>query len=263
MNISQFILVGGLLSFGITGANAQTANDLDALVAAYPQSLVRHDGKYLYWRDGTEMPVGQIEPDKTFQQRLTNASILDQFYLRYPHGRAIEPPPVNFDPGRFRNEAFFKKLYGDCRSGSTARHLRSVPWFPKGQMIKVTELNGVADELARVSSEIDNLPGEIKKAGYPIAGVFSCRPVADTGKMSMHSYAAAIDLNLAYADYWIWQSKGGKQKIRYRNRMPREIVEIFERHGFIWGGRWYHFDTMHFEYRPELLTGAAAKSPLR
>jgi hypothetical protein len=131
-------------------------------------------------------------------------------------------------------------------------------------MIKVTELNGVADQLARVSSEIDNLPDEMKKAAYPIAGVFSCRPVADTGKMSMHSYAAAIDLNLAYADYWIWQSKGGKQKIRYRNRMPREIVEIFERHGFIWGGRWYHFDTMHFEYRPELLTRAAtAKPPLR
>jgi hypothetical protein len=32
-----------------------------------------------------------------------------------------------------------------------------------------------------------------------------------------------------------------------------EIVAIFERHGFIWGGRWSHFDTMHFEYRPELL----------
>jgi hypothetical protein len=28
-------------------------------------------------------------------------------------------------------------------------------------------------------------------------------------------------------------------------------VEIFERHGFIWGGKWGHFDTMHFEYRPE------------
>src|SRR3569623_1717748 len=34
---------------------------------------------------------------------------------------------------------------------------------------------------------------------------------------------------------------------------PARNVAIFERHGFIWGGRWSHFDTMHFEYRPELL----------
>ncbi|MEJ2663631.1 MAG: M15 family metallopeptidase, partial [Spirochaetia bacterium] len=27
----------------------------------------------------------------------------------------------------------------------------------------------------------------------------------------------------------------------------------FEKYGFIWGGKWYHYDTMHFEYRPELL----------
>ncbi|MDP3291618.1 MAG: M15 family metallopeptidase, partial [Sulfuricurvum sp.] len=27
-------------------------------------------------------------------------------------------------------------------------------------------------------------------------------------------------------------------------------------HGFIWGGRWYHYDTMHFEYRPELLASS-------
>ena len=27
---------------------------------------------------------------------------------------------------------------------------------------------------------------------------------------------------------------------------------IFEKYGFVWGGRWYHYDTMHFEYRPEL-----------
>ncbi|MBP9613702.1 MAG: M15 family metallopeptidase, partial [Sulfurospirillum sp.] len=25
-----------------------------------------------------------------------------------------------------------------------------------------------------------------------------------------------------------------------------------EKYGFVWGGRWYHYDTMHFEYRPEL-----------
>jgi hypothetical protein len=69
--------------------------------------------------------------------------------------------------------------------------------------------------------------------------------------MSMHGYAAAIDLNLKFSDYWLWTDAKGP--VRYRNRMPQQIVEIFERHGFIWGGKWNHYDTMHFEYRPELL----------
>ena len=233
-------------------ASAATVEDLDALVSAYPAAIERHDGQNIYWRDGTVMPVGREEPEKTFQQRLTNASILDQFYFQYPAGKDISAPPLNFDPGRFRNEAFFRKLYGDCRSGEVAKHLKSVPWFPNGHSVKVTERNGVAEALSQVAAEIAKLPNSIKKAAYPVAGTLSCRPVADTGKMSMHSYAAAIDLNLAYSDYWLWRGKGGKA-IKYRNRMPREIVDIFERHGFIWGGRWYHFDTMHFEYRPELL----------
>jgi peptidoglycan LD-endopeptidase CwlK len=38
-----------------------------------------------------------------------------------------------------------------------------------------------------------------------------------------------------------------------RNSYPQEIVELFEKHGFIWGGKWSHFDLMHFEYRPEVL----------
>ncbi|WP_407639298.1 M15 family metallopeptidase [Desulfarculus baarsii] len=29
--------------------------------------------------------------------------------------------------------------------------------------------------------------------------------------------------------------------------MPRDIVEVFEAHGFVWGGRWRRYDTMHFE----------------
>jgi hypothetical protein len=31
------------------------------------------------------------------------------------------------------------------------------------------------------------------------------------------------------------------------------LIKIFEKYGFIWGGKWNHYDTMHFEYRPELL----------
>ena len=44
-------------------------------------------------------------------------------------------------------------------------------------------------------------------------------------------------------------------EIVYENKIPAEIIQVFERHGFISGARWYHFDTMHFEFRPELLWG--------
>jgi hypothetical protein len=81
--------------------------------------------------------------------------------------------------------------------------------------------------------------------------------VKDTGRLSMHAYGAAIDLNLKFSNYWLWEAKGA-MNIPYRNAIPREIVDAFERHGFIWGGRWYYYDTMHSEYRPELLAVAGA-----
>lgn len=259
MRRPAFLLLVALLS--TPGASAiadpQTAA-LEALVAAYPDALARREGQNVVWRDGTVMPATDGKTDKSFDQLLKNASILDQLNLVYPRGRLTAPPALNADPGRFRNEAFFQKMYGDCRKGEVERQLVSIVWLPKswGKTVRVTKVNGVAERLKEISAEIEALPAEIRRAAYPIAGVLSCRPVADTGKMSMHGYAAAIDLNVAVSDYWLWRNKG-PGAIPYRNRMPLEIVEIFERHGFIWGGKWYHYDTMHFEYRPELLAQRA------
>jgi hypothetical protein len=237
---------------GLAASQSATAT-LDALVQAYPDNIARHDGNAIYWRDGTRMPASDAKPQKSFDALLRDASIIDQFRLPYPRGRLAQPPARNDDPGRFRNEAFFNKMYGDCRRHEVRRHLVPVTWMPKswGKTIYITKINGVAKRLAAISAELDALPAAIKHAAYPIAGVYSCRPVKDTGRLSMHSYAAAIDLNVTRSDYWLWQKKSGA--IPYRNRMPQEIVDIFERHGFIWGGKWYHYDTMHFEYRPELL----------
>ena len=78
--------------------------------------------------------------------------------------------------------------------------------------------------------------------------------------MSMHGYAAAIDLNLEFSDYYCGMRGNRNGTFQYKNRMPIEIIEIFERHGFIWGGRWYHYDTMHFEYRPELIRWAGPQT---
>jgi hypothetical protein len=64
-----------------------------------------------------------------------------------------------------------------------------------------------------------------------------------------------IDVNVNYSNYWQWDAKSTKEniKLNFRNKIPLKLVKIFEKYGFIWGGNWYHYDTMHFEYRPELL----------
>jgi hypothetical protein len=231
---------------------------LDRLVAAYPGALAGHDDKVLRWRDGTTMAITDGDAHKTFAELLRHASIADQFRIPYPRGPLPQPPALDADPGRFRNTAFFTKMYGDCRKGEVAPRLLAVPWLPKtsaartgGTTVHITAVNGVDAQLRAISTEIDALPEAIKRAAYPSAGTYNCRAVADTGQQSLHGYGIAIDLNTAYSDYWFWRRTDGA--VAYRNRMPQEIVAIFEKHGFIWGGKWYHYDTMHFEYRPELL----------
>jgi hypothetical protein len=255
--MTKFYFVVGLAL--LTGGTAVLAQDnqprtaLDNLVAAYPTALAGHDGTMLRWRDGTAMPISDGNENKPFDDLLRHASIADQFRIPYPRGPLATPPAAGADPGRFRNTAFFAKMYGDCAKGEVSPRLVSLAWLPKtwGQSIRITPINGVDAQLRAVSAEIDALPEKIKRAAYPIAGTYNCRAIADTGEPSPHGYGIAIDLNTAFSDYWYWRPHDGA--IVYRNRMPAEIVAIFEMHGFIWGGKWYHFDTMHFEFRPELL----------
>jgi len=231
------------------GAPAQDTA-LDRLVRAYPDFLASHDGKVLVWKDGTRMPVSDGRGNKSFDEKLRDASITDQLSIRYVKGPLEKPLGLQDDPGRFRNSAFFDKMYGDCSKGEVQSKLTKLAWLPKsgGGSVQITTVNGIADRLRAVSAELDALPPDLKKFAFPSAGTFNCRTVKDTGNRSMHAWGAAIDINTKFADYWMWGPKGP-----YRNRIPVEIVEVFEKHGFIWGGKWGHFDTMHFEYRPELL----------
>ncbi len=234
-------------------AGARAAGPVDALLHAYPDSLAGFDGTDLIWRDGTHMPVGIGRPERSPEEQLRDGSILDQLRLPYPAGAALLPAPED-DPGRVRNRAFFAKMYGDCWTGAVAPKLARVVWLPRtwGHTVSITTVNGVDRRLAAISRELDDLPAEDKKYLYPLGGSYVCRTVADTGQPSQHAAGAAIDINPAYSDYWLWRRPRGHVPV-YANRIPQEIVTIFERHGFIWGGRWAHFDTMHFEYRPELL----------
>lgn len=222
------------------------------LVASYPDHLAGRDGDMLVWTDGMRMPIGAEEPARAFEAMLRGASIADQLRQAYEPGLLRAPPPRDHSPGRLRNAAFFRKMYGDCRDGAAALRLRSVAWMPRTapQALPVTTVNDVATRLERVIDALEAMPDRIKAYLVPSAGTYACRGVADTGLPSMHAHGAAIDIGIRRADYWAWARPRGE--ILHRNRIPPEIVEAFEAERFIWGGKWYHYDTMHFEYRPEL-----------
>ena len=234
---------------------------LDRLVAAYPDFLAGHDETQVTWKDGTVTPFDDGR-QKTFEERLVDADLDDQFLLTYTPGPMLDDPLVNFDPGRIRSEAFFKKMYGDCKKGEVQKKLVSVPWLPKhgGKPVKVTPVNGVAEKLQRISEELEALPPEMLKYLQPASGTFNCRNVSRTDRSSAHGFGIAIDINAKFGDYWEWNRPRRAENLPYRNQVPWEIAAIFEKHGFIWGGKWYHFDTLHFEYRPELIVAGGTSS---
>lgn len=222
---------------------------LELLARAYPEGIAEVGTDTLTLRDGgAALPIDDGR-QKSHAEKLASGDIEDSLSQIYPLGACAKPPPKDFDPGRIRSEALMKRLYGGS-AASARRDLVTVNWF--GERLMVTRRHGVAKALQSVEAELTSRP-KLKRYLVPSAGTFNWRNIAGTRTLSVHSFGAAIDLNTAFADYWRWAGGAKSGAAPYRNRYPLDIVEIFEKHGFIWGGRWYHFDTMHFEYRPELI----------
>jgi len=125
-----------------------------------------------------------------------------------------------------------------------------------GKTVKFSKVNGGAAALQQVSDELDRLPDRFLQYLRPPQGTYNCRLIAKTDRPSAHGLGIAIDIAAAHSHYWLWSKPDASGRIVYKDEIPREIVRVFEKHGFIWGGKWYHYDTMHFEYRPELLVNA-------
>lgn len=254
-----------LASIGALPARAETAERIAEagrrLVSAYPEHLAATDGTHLVWKDGTRMPLDDGAGEKAHAGWLELPDVEDMLAQRYPAGSDAQPPEVDFEPGRARNKAFFDKMYGDCRAGEVARNLVSVAWLASrgGRPLQVTRVNGVAEKVAAISEELEKLPRTFDRYLVPAAGGYVCRTIAGTERTSAHGYGIAVDIATGHAHYWRWAKGGAAGKPQWRNAIPMEIVGIFEKHGFIWGGRWYHYDTMHFEYRPELMEGVGRR----
>ncbi len=263
-SLTRRSVFAGLAAFAMLEPDRVCANDWAAvkpgsrretdgkarLVAAYPDHLDRVYNHDLFWRDGTVMPWDDGIPNKTFEQKLASASLADQMSLPYRAGREFRAPAPDWDPGRFRNMPFFRKMYGSTEV-KVRGALVAVPWRVgtyRGTL-PFTQVNAVHEKAAKIVSELSKLPDQLTKFVDAPAGSFSWRPIAGANQLSPHAFGIAVDINTKYSNYWRWDSPPV-----WKNFIPFEVIDVFERNGFIWGGKWSHYDTMHFEYRPELLT---------
>lgn len=217
------------------------------LIEAYPDFQLRYKNNHIVFKDGTAI-LGDDRRKKTFVQKLDDCDIEDMFST--PYNKKVSTPKYLSDCGRGRCEQLFKKMYGNSAE-AVRKNLVTVDWF--GEKVQFTKVNGANKQLEKVAKELSCLPN--MKKYLKSSGTFYWRKVRGANRQSAHSYGIAFDIGVKYSNYWLWANPGAKEtaKIKYENHIPMEIVHVFEKHGFIWGGRWYHYDTMHFEYRPELL----------
>jgi hypothetical protein len=187
---------------------------------------------------------------KSFEQKLEAPDMEDTYAALYTKGPIAPVLEDGHDSGRIRFDPIFRATYGD-----SAANVDVVPITFLGQKLKVHRK--AKDLFARVEQRLHKaIAADPKLEPYlqNIGGTFNWRKIANSDRQSAHSYGISMDINVARSNYWEWQRP--KTPLKWVNQIPQAIVDAFEAEGFIWGGRWLHYDTMHFEYRPELLEPA-------
>jgi hypothetical protein len=218
------------------------------ILTAYRKVIEKIAQNKVYFFSG-ETLIYDDGKQKSKQELLDNPDIEDVLHYKYNTGAATE----NTDAGRIRNEAFFKAIYGHNQA-EVAKNLKTLTWCPSfvNQKIQFNVKNGAFEALQKVSDELNKHP-EWKSFLTNVGGTFNWRNISGTNRLSAHAFGITIDINTSQSNYWQWDCgcKNENAVLKYRNKIPMALVAIFEKHGFIWGGRWIHYDTMHFEYRPE------------
>lgn len=222
-----------------------------ALLTAYPDLAL--EGDDIVAANGLRLPL-DADDDRTPQQRLANPTLREQFHDIYPLGFDLTSREIPwYDPGRARVETLFQALYGGSEVEVKSRLQKTRITGAASATFLMTERQGVACQMAAALAAVAALDTDWAPAFTDVGGSFNWRRIAGTERYSAHSYGIAFDLNSALGGYWRWSGRAEGDAGPYDNRIPPEIVATFERFGFIWGGKWHHFDGMHFEYRPELI----------
>ena len=249
---------------------------MNALYAAYPHRIekmsFRNDDwailmqdTWYYYAEGKLLPENLLENAENYNRQ--------QFYTY----NADLPPwekPSDEQAARYRNFAnnrssnrlqrsshFFDNLYQARNRIEAYQMVKSVRFFGKTVVVHTSLIKPLSMVEARIRSEAKTDPKvQAWINGINTMGGWNWRNIADLQSRSHHAYGAAVDIlpkSLGGKEtYWLWASRTRTEwwNISYNERYhpPEAVVKAFEAYGFIWGGKWLLFDTMHFEYRPEI-----------
>lgn len=231
-----------------------TKRDLLVLMLAYKEEIKEieiSEDKYVYLiLNDNRKVLYDDKKEKNREAKVSNSDLQDTLEEIYPL-ESIDKVLEGVDPGRSRCYSLLNGLYGDNRK-EVEKNLSSISTLCGNITFNKNARAGESLKKAlNEAKELANNKNKINNFIFPISGGYNYRVIQDTGRLSPHAYAIAIDLNRNNSDYWKWvdKSKGSKRIEEY----PKELVKVFEDNGFVWGGKWEHFDILHFEYRPEII----------
>lgn len=249
-----------------------------ALGEAYPEAVedlgfrrgdwaVKVRGRWFYWEGGRFLPESLREQRENYSA-----------HPFYPYAAAHKPPLRKFSPAeREALEALLRQreerplsrcpelhnaLYRLHDEESAWKIMKTTYFMGFQVMIHRDLLEDLARVEERLAAEMENDPAlkEYIESVDFLTG-FNWRPIDGTRSLSNHSYGIAIDIipkdYRGKRAYWRWFKDEISRwyELPWENRYapPASLVRAFEAEGFLWGGKWFFFDGIHFEYRPEIL----------
>lgn len=234
----------------------ETKQDLLVLMLSYPEYIVNiekeNDKIYCVFKSGKKI-LYDDKLEKTQEEKFSNPDLQDTLEQYYPLTKNSVLMNKEFNPGRCRNYPLLEEVYGYNKQ-SIEKNLVNLKCGYNYQFNSCNKANIYLEKALKELLELSKSNSKISSILYPGSGTFNYRLIAGTNRLSPHSFGIAIDLKSDKKDYWKWSSKeDGEKRI---NEYPKELIEVFEKNNFIWGGKWGYFDILHFEYRPEIILKA-------
>ena len=218
------------------GGRLLPENEIENLEKYRPYQIYNYPAELPPWRE--------LTPEETERRK------------NWIKNRNENPNPL------LRSNFFIDDLWQSPNQRETEKNMERITFLGKQAKIHklIKEKTAIVEERIFEAAKTDPQIQAWINSIHILEG-YGWRNIAQTRSRSYHSYGLAIDLlpkSLGKKQtYWLWTSQYREDwwNVSYNERYhpPEAVIKAFEDNGFIWGGKWPLFDTMHFEYRPEIL----------